>query len=266
MIFYFKKYQLSDLELTKNFPHVRVVALLSVDVLCDFLLYYLSHHLSLLQPYLAHLELGLQVFYLCFGEDGKGTWVVVDSSDHLPLYRWLRCRPHQSKSRQRLQVRALCLLQGGVLALVPGVLVHVLELFYLPHEIIDYFLDIFKLLLQFAPLLSEHRQFLDEVGIVLGGPLDFLVPPPDGAVSPFVDINNLVIDVGDMPLDLVESPGVMVVPFVLAHEFDVSLVDGFHLVLVVCFLGVFGLDCFLYLVCNLFDASSSLLCRLSLLG
>ena len=145
-------------------------------------------------------------------------------------------------------------------------MIHVLELFNLPHEIVDYFLDIFQFLLQFAPLLSEHRKFLDEIGVVLGGPLNFLVSPPDGAVGPFVNINNLVIDVGDMSFDLVESPGVVVVPFVLAHEFDVSLVDGLHLVLVVCFLCVFGLDCFLYLICYLFDASPSLLCRLSLLG
>lgn len=96
--------------------------------------------------------------------------------------------------------------------------------------------------------------------------MDFLVPPPDGAVGPFVDIDNLMIDVGDMPLDLVEPPGVVVVPFVLAHEFDVSLVDRLHLILVVCFLCVFGLDCLLYLVSYLFDASPPLFCRLSLLG
>lgn len=49
---------------------------------------------------------------------------------------------------------------------------------------------------------------------------------------------NLLVNVGDVSLDLIESFGVLVVAFVLAHEFDVAFVDGSHLGLVVASLSV----------------------------
>jgi hypothetical protein len=84
--------------------------------------------------------------------------------------------------------------------------------------------------------------------------LDLLLSFFKREVCLFVCSIDLLVDVGDVPFNLVDAFGVLVVAFVLTHETQVLLVYEVHLGLVVTLVGVFGLDCQLDVISYLFNA------------
>lgn len=114
-------------------------------------------------------------------------------------------------------------------------------MFDLPVQVVYDFLHIFELKGEFGPILSGVGEFLDQIRIFLGSPLDLLIPSFDSKISLFVDLLDLCIDMPNMSLNLIHTTRVVIIAFVFRHELEVFVINSVHLLLVILAVAAFGL-------------------------
>lgn len=77
------------------------------------------------------------------------------------------------------------------------------------------------------------------------GSLDLLISLANSAISLLIYVFDLLVDVSDVPLDLVNAVESVIVALIFGHAFEVLAVQCCHLLFVILAVAIFGLDhCF----------------------